>query len=60
MVQLSHPYLTIGKIIGLTIWTSVERLNRFELAEGKINILEDRSTEIMLFEEQEKTIKQNE
>ena len=52
--------MTTGKIIALTIWTSVERLNRFELAEGKINILEDRSTEIMLFEEQEKTIKQNE
>ena len=26
MVQLSHPYLTIGKIIGLTIWTLVGRV----------------------------------
>ena len=26
MVQLSHPYMTIGKIIALTIWTLVSKV----------------------------------
>ena len=26
MVQLSHPYLNTGKIIALTIWTSVGKV----------------------------------
>ena len=26
MVQLSHPYMTTGKMIGLTIWTFVGKL----------------------------------
>ena len=26
MVQLSHPYMTTGKIIALTIWTSVSKV----------------------------------
>ena len=29
MVQLSHPYMTIGKIIALTIWTFVIRDIKF-------------------------------
>ena len=26
MVQLSHPYMTTGKMIGLTIWTFVSKV----------------------------------
>ena len=26
MIQLSHPYITVGKIIPLTIWTSVSKV----------------------------------
>ena len=26
MVQLSHPYMTTGKIIALTIWTFVSKV----------------------------------
>ena len=26
MVQLSHPYITIGKTIALTIWTFVDKV----------------------------------
>ena len=32
MVQLSHPYMTTGKTIALTIWTFVGNLSAFEYA----------------------------
>ena len=31
MVQLSHPYMTIGKTIALTIWTFVSKMMSFFL-----------------------------
>ena len=45
MVQLSHPYMTIGKTIALTIWTFVSKvislllntLSRFVIAFGEGN-----------------------
>ena len=32
IVQLSHPYMTAGKTIALTIWTFVGNLSAFEYA----------------------------
>ena len=29
MVQLSHPYMTTGKTIALTIWTFVGKVNNY-------------------------------
>ena len=40
MVQFSHPYMTAGKTIALTIWTFVSKVmsllfNRFVIASSK-------------------------
>ena len=30
MIQLSHPYMTTGKTVALTIWTFVGKNTRFQ------------------------------
>ena len=36
MVQFSHPYMTTGKIIALTIWTFVGKMMSLALGPGAL------------------------